>query len=74
MTYDANGLEREPFDGRFPPLPSRRRRVQAEGHGPDCSRNPEIGCVCGAEERSALRAEAAEARRYPNAATEGVRP
>lgn len=42
--WDTDG---EPFDGRYAPLPTRRRRRPGlAGHGPDCSANPEIGCVC----------------------------
>ncbi len=73
MAYDATGMERVPFDGRVPaPWPSRRHRYAHAGHGPRCSSNPEIGCLCGEDERASLRAEAIEARQYPNAAAEGV--
>jgi hypothetical protein len=42
--------EREPFDGRVDRLPVRTpRRYRHEGHGPRCSSNPEIGCVCRTE-------------------------
>lgn len=49
--YDSSGMEREPFNGRGVPLPTRsRRRYAHRGHGPRCSaRDYEIGCVCGAE-------------------------
>ena len=47
--WDTDG---EMFDGRFAPLMTRRQRRPAlAGHGPDCSANPEIGCVCDAAER-----------------------
>lgn len=59
--YDANGLERVPFDGRYAPLPSRFRRPPERNHGPQCrTSNYEIGCVCGEDERRALRAERSE--------------
>lgn len=50
-TYDSNGMERVPFDGRYE-RPSRRiRRSRPTGHGSGCSSNPEIGCVCGEDDR-----------------------
>lgn len=56
--WDTDG---EPFDGRFAPFMHRRqRRPSPRGHGPDCSSNPEIGCVCDGAERAALRAEERE--------------
>jgi hypothetical protein len=36
---------------------ARRRRFPMEGHGPLCSSNPEIGCVCGAAEEASERSE-----------------
>lgn len=47
--WDSSGMERIPFDGRTPARPSSRiRSRQSRGkHGPGCSSNPEIGCVCG---------------------------
>ncbi len=56
---DATGMERVPFDGRsLSPLhPSRYRRHAHEGHGPRCSSNPTIGCVCGEAERASERDE-----------------
>lgn len=46
--FDA---DRVPYDGRpltTPVVPRRRHRgMSARNHGPECSRNPEIGCVCG---------------------------
>lgn len=71
--YDLTGWEREPFAGRSDVQPTRRRRRSHAGHGPDCSTNPEIGCICPEEERHYARLERAEARRFPNAAAEGVR-
>ena len=48
MTYDASGMERVTFDGRYPPRPDTRipHRNTSRNHGPRCSGNPEIGCVC----------------------------
>lgn len=52
MTYDATGMERVPFDARYPRAfrPPTRRTIA--GHGPRCSSNPEIGCVCGEDDRA----------------------
>lgn len=59
----SDGWERDAFDGRPLDAPrSRRRRVRLANHGPDCSSNPEIGCVCDEEERYWERAEAAALR------------
>jgi hypothetical protein len=43
--------DRVPFNGRWDPPPPPRRSVRFvhEGHGPRCSSNPEVGCVCGRE-------------------------
>jgi hypothetical protein len=57
--WDTDG---ETFDGRYAPILTRRRsRPAMRGHGPDCRSNPEVGCVCGEDERAALFAEAREA-------------
>lgn len=47
-TFDSSGMERVPFDGRVPARPDSRlpHRSTAPKHGPQCSANPEIGCVC----------------------------
>ena len=48
MTYDASGLERVPFNG-YVPAPSYTRlprRNTSRNHGPLCSGNPEVGCLC----------------------------
>lgn len=49
--FDA---DRVPFDGRPLSVPKtsrrRRRRAPRSNHGPNCSANPEIGCVCGYSE------------------------
>lgn len=46
--WDASGMERIPFDGRVPALPDTRlpHRTASPKHGPQCSGNPEVGCVC----------------------------
>lgn len=68
MTWDANGLERVPFDGRVDPPTIRHRPRQEPNHGPTCRpSNPEIGCECGyAEWRDEMR-ERAELRTLPRA-------
>lgn len=56
--FDA---DRRPFDGRSltPPLTGRYPRRPDAGHGAECRpSNPEIGCVCGEDERQALYDEA----------------
>lgn len=47
--WDSSGMERIPFDGRVPGRSDARidRRHATSKHGPDCSANPEVGCVCG---------------------------
>lgn len=63
IAYDSTGMERVPFDGRTgPPLRSLSpRRPTSPNHGRQCRpSNPEIGCVCGEDERRALRAERRE--------------
>lgn len=71
--YDSTGWEREPFAGRSEVLLTSRGRRTRANHGPDCRpSNPEIGCVCPEEGRHYARLERAEARRFPNAAAEGI--
>jgi hypothetical protein len=46
--WDATGMERVPFDGRIP-APSDTllpHRSTSPKHGPQCSGNPEVGCLC----------------------------
>lgn len=50
-TYDSNGMERVPFDGRYDRPTHRPKRYRLAGHGSGCSANPEIGCVCGEDDR-----------------------
>lgn len=47
--WDASGMERIPFDGRTEPRPDTRIRSRQTraNHGPGCSSNPEVGCICG---------------------------
>ncbi len=48
--WDSSGMERIPFDGRTGVrLAARIRsgRTSSRNHGPQCSSNPEIGCLCG---------------------------
>lgn len=57
--YDTNRMERVPFDGRYSrPLNPPTRSTHA-GHGPRCSSNPSIGCVCGEAERQSEASEVA---------------
>jgi hypothetical protein len=46
--WDSSGMERIPFDGRVPALSDTRlpHRTASPKHGPQCSGNPEIGCLC----------------------------
>lgn len=46
--WDATGMERIPFDGRTPARPDSRlpHRTASPQHGPQCSGNPEVGCLC----------------------------
>lgn len=46
----SDGWERDAFDPRPAPVAGRHHSTH-EGHGPRCSSNPEIGCVCGLAER-----------------------
>ncbi len=50
--WDSSGMERIPFDGRVPVRSDTRlsHRTSSRNHGPQCSANPEIGCVCGYDE------------------------
>lgn len=52
MTRGYFNVDRQAYDGRplTPPLESRRLPRRLEGHGPGCSANPEVGCVCGLED------------------------
>ncbi len=46
--------------------PSRRpQRPAHTGHGIGCSSNPEIGCLCGEDERASLRSEKPAPRPQP---------
>lgn len=46
--WDSTGMERNPFDGRVEARPDARlpHRPASPKHGPQCSGNPTIGCVC----------------------------
>ncbi len=57
-SWDASGLEREPFDGRRDAPVTSYRGPARRGHGPRCSSDPEVGCVCGADERQSQDHEA----------------
>lgn len=55
--YDTTGMERVPFDGRSPRALTPPTRSTHAGHGPRCNSNPEIGCVCGEDERQSRASE-----------------
>lgn len=44
--YDANGIDRVPFDGRYDRIPETRLPTTLRNHGSQCSANPAIGCNC----------------------------
>jgi hypothetical protein len=46
--WDASGMERIPFNGRTEARPDSRlpHRTSSPKHGPQCSGNPMIGCLC----------------------------
>lgn len=57
-TWDANGMEHEPFDGTVEVEWGGYESPAPRGHGRRCSANPEIGCVCGEDERGGQDREA----------------